>query len=180
MNFWNGEKVRLRGIEPSDAEFFFQANFDSERARFLDFVWPPASLSSVQAWAERLSKQPFEKDVFFWVIEDRNGLPVGSISTYNCHTRNGTFAYGVDVVTNQRRKGFASEAILLVLRYYFDELRYQKVTVPVHSNNTASILLHEQLGFQQEGVHRRMVYTQGQHFDEIWFGMTIEEFHTRH
>ena len=60
--------------------------------------------------------------------------------------------------------------------YYFDELRYQKVTVNVHSHNEASILLHQKLGFIKEGTHRRMGYTKGGYFDVIWFGMTVEEF----
>ncbi len=75
---------------------------------------------------------------------------------------------------------YASEAIVLVLRYFFEELRYQKVTVTVYSFNAPSIRLHESLGFQREGCLRRTVFTQGQHFDEIFFGMTVEEFRARY
>ncbi len=62
------------------------------------------------------------------------------------------------------------------MRYYFEELRYQKVTVPVHSYNTASIHLHERLGFKLEGTHRRMGFTRGAYFDLLWYGMTVDEF----
>ena len=79
-----------------------------------------------------------------------------------------------------RRQGYASEAITLLLRYFFQELRYQKVTAHVYSFNEPSIKLHEKLGFQQEGRLRRMVYTNGQFFDEVLFGMTAEEFATRY
>jgi RimJ/RimL family protein N-acetyltransferase len=65
------------------------------------------------------------------------------------------------------------------MQYYFEELRYQKVTVPVHGDNEPSIRLHEKLGFQREGTHRRMVYTQGRFVDILWFGMTVEEFHRK-
>ena len=177
MNYWQGKRVRLRGIEPSDAEHFIRWNLDSERARHLDFVWPPTSNASVQAWVEAQSRQKLEHDSFHWVIENHDGDPVGSISTHNCTPRYGTFSYGIDVAPEHQRQGYAREAIRLVLRYYFEELRYQKVTVPVHSDNEASIRLHEGLGFQREGTHRRMFYTQGHFVDVIWFGMTIEEFH---
>ncbi len=177
MNYWQGKRVRLRGIEPSDAEHFIRWNLDSERARHLDFVWPPTSNASVQAWVEAQSRQKLEHDSFHWVIENHDGDPVGSISTHNCTPRYGTFSYGIDVAPEHQRQGYAREAIRLVLRYYFEELRYQKVTVPVHSDNEASIRLHEGLGFQREGTHRRMFYTQGHFVDVIWFGMTAEEFH---
>ena len=176
MNFWQGKKIRLRGIEPSDAECIYRWNLDSDRARHLDFVWPPSSVASVKAWAEEKSKQTFANDTFHWIIETLEGCPVGTLSTHSCNPHTGTFSYGVDVAEEDRGKGYATEAILLVLRYYFEELRYQKVTVVVHGNNAASIQLHERLGFQREGVHRRMVFTQGQHFDDIWYGMTREEF----
>ena len=176
MNFWQGKKVRLRAIEPSDAEYFIRWNLDSERARHLDFVWPPTSEASVRAWVEEQSKRKLEHDSFHWMIENQDGEPVGSISTHDCNPRDGTLSYGVDVAPEQQRQGYAGEAIRLVLKYYFEELRYQKVTVPVHSDNPASIRLHESLGFQREGTLRRMFFTRGHFVDVIWFGMTAEEF----
>ena len=176
MNFWQGEKVRLRGVEPADWEYFFKWNLDSERARHLDFLWPPISKQQVVDWCLEQSRKKLENDTFHWVIENKPGQPVGSISTHDCNQRNGTFGYGVDVAAEHRRKGFAAEAIKLVLKYYFEELRYQKVTTPVHSNNQPSIQLHEKLGFKKEGTLRRMVYTEGKYYDTIWFGMTREEF----
>jgi len=66
-----------------------------------------------------------------------------------------------------------------VLRYYFEELRYQKVTVSVYSFNEESIALHKRLGFKQEGCLRRMIYTRGQYFDRLLFGLTADEFAVR-
>jgi RimJ/RimL family protein N-acetyltransferase len=108
-NFWQGKLVRLRGVEPSDAETFARWNLDSETAR------------------------------------------------------------------EHRRRGYATEAALLVLKYYFEELRYQKCLVGVHSNNPASVALHEKLGFVREGTLRRMVYTGGRFYDTYHYGMLSEE-----
>lgn len=179
MNFWQGQRVRLRGIEPADAEIFFEWNLDSERAQHLDFLWPPSSLAAVAEWAERQSLKRLEEDTFHWVIENSAGQPVGSISTHHCDPHAGTFSYGIDIAVLYRRRGYAQEAIWMTLRYYFDELRYQKVTVPVHSNNLPSLQLHEKLGFQHEGVHRRMGFSAGAYYDVAWFGMTVEEFRVR-
>lgn len=176
MNYWQGKSVRLRGIEPSDVEYFIRWNLDSERARHLDFMWPPVSNASVRAWVEEQSMRKFEDDGFHWIIENQDGEPVGSIGTRDCNPRYGTFSYGIDIAQEHQRNGYASEAIQLVLRYYFDELRYQKVTVPVHSDNEASILFHEKLGFQQEGRHRRMIFTHGRFIDILWYGLTMDEF----
>jgi len=177
MNYWHGRKIRLRAIEAGDAQTIYDWNLDSERARLLDFVWPPSSLASVQAWVETQSKQNrLEEDRYAWVIEDLLGNPVGTISTHHCDLRSGTFSYGIDIAAEHRRKGYAREAILHILKYYFEELRYQKVTVNVHSDNPASMRLHESLGFQLEGRLRRMVYTHGQYLDALWYGLTADEY----
>ena len=178
MNYWHSKKIRLRSVEPSDAETFYHWNQDSERARHLDFVWPPTSLASVRNWVEEQSRKKLEGDSFHWLIETFDCVAVGTIATHECNLRNGTFSYGIDIAKEHRGKGYAGEAIALVLRYYFEELRYQKVTVQVHADNTTSLRLHEKLGFQREGVLRRMHYSHGQYMDVIVLGMTAEEFRT--
>ena len=176
MNYWQTERLRLRAIEPGDAESFYRWNLDSERARALDFVWPPSSHAREQAFADQASKKSMENESFHWIIETLDGEPVGTIATHDCSLRNGTFSYGVDISADQRGKGYAAEAIWRVLRWYFEELRYQKVTVVVHADNPGSLRLHEKLGFQREGVLRRMMYTGGKYVDIIYMGLTREEY----
>ena len=180
MDFWQGPHIRLRAVEPSDAEMFFEWNRDAEMNRNLEMVWPPGSLARQQRWAEKTATQDPTGDAYFCVLENEQGEAAGIISTHRCDRRAGTFMYGVAVRREHQRKGYASEAILLILRYFFEELRYQKVTIDVHSRNLASIRLHERLGFQLEGRLRRMVYTEGQYFDELLYGLTAEEFHALH
>jgi RimJ/RimL family protein N-acetyltransferase len=180
VDFWKGARIRLRGIEPADADTFFAWNHDSEMARRVDQIWFPASREFVKRWAEKVATQAPEGDVFYWLLEDNTGQVVGSIDTHHCDRRTGVFSYGITVREEHRRKGYASEAIVMVLRYFFEELRYQKATISAHSYNGASIRLHERLGFQLEGRVRRTVYTEGRFFDELLFGMTREEFQTRY
>ena len=179
MNYWQNERIRLRSVEPEDGPFFWAWNQDSEMARHLEFVWPPVSQASVQSWAEKQSQQSLDGDRFHWVIENRDGEAVGAINTHHCEPRNGTFMYGVNIVREQRGRGYASAAIQLVLGYYFHELRYQKVTVSVHADNPGSIALHEKLGFVREGTFRRMHYTDGGYVDVHWYGLLREEWEER-
>lgn len=179
-NFWQTDAIRLRAIEPDDAAVVYQWNLDSDRARFLDFVWPPSSLASVQSWTAEASKKKLENDAFAWLIETLESVPVGTISTHNCDPHSGVFWYGIDIATEHRRKGYAKAAILQVLRYYFDHLRYQKVTVNIHADNLPSLRLHEALGYQNEGRLRRMAFQNGQFMDVFYYGMTVEEFHAKY
>lgn len=177
MDIWQGQHVRLRGVEPRDADVFFTWR-DSDLGRFTDFVTVPYSYAATRKYFEEMAAVP-KDDVFSFIIENDAGEVVGIINSHTCDRRVGSFMYGLAIGTEHRRKGYASEAIFLLLRYFFEELRYQKVTVDVYSNNDASQCLHERLGFTLEGRVRRAVFTLGRHFDKLLYGMTVEEWRAR-
>jgi RimJ/RimL family protein N-acetyltransferase len=175
-SIWAGTLVRLRAIEPGDWEAYFAWNFDDDQARAVAAVPFPQSREAVRQWVEREAIRRPEGDNVRFVIENAAGEVVGDLTTHECDARVGTLSYGITIKAEHRRQGYATEAIRLALRYYFDELRYQKVTVAIHSFNERSILLHQKLGFRQEGRLRRVVYTEGRYYDQLLFGLTAEEF----
>jgi RimJ/RimL family protein N-acetyltransferase len=175
-NIWQGARVRLRAVEPEDWQIFNQWDLDSDTARDCYWVPFPKSQEAARKWALDTSLAAPEGDVFRFVIENLEGEFVGTINTHDCDPRNGTFSYGLAIRREYQRQGYASEAIRLVLCYFFQELRYQKCTVGVYDFNEASIKLHEKLGFQHEGRTRRVYYTDGEYHDSLWLGMTCEEF----
>ncbi len=175
-SMWQGKRVRLRAIEPSDWQVYFTWNQDHGQARRVAGLPVPQSAEAVRQWAQQESIRKPDGDAFRFVIEDDSGEVVGDLSTHHCDPRVGSFSYGITIGREHRRMGYAAEAIALVLRYYFQELRYQKVTVSIYSFNEASICLHEKLGFLAEGRIRRTAFTKGEHFDELVYGLTVEEF----
>jgi RimJ/RimL family protein N-acetyltransferase len=179
-SIWEGKRVRLRAVEPTDWQSFFDWNQDSEAARGMYYIPFPGSQESVKRWAEKQATQEPDDDKFFFVVETLGGEIVGSLNAHSCEPHHGTFAYGIGIRRSHQHRGYASEAILLLLRYFFLELRYQKATVEVYSFNDPSVRLHERLGFQLEGRLRRMIFTRGRHFDKLVFGMTVEEFVAKH
>ena len=174
-NIWQGQRVRLRAIEPEDWTAFSAFDLDSEVARDCYHVPFPKSQEASRKWAVDEARAEPKQDVFRFAIENLEGELVGTLNTHSCEPRHGSFSYGIAIAREHWRKGYASEAIWLVLRYYFQELRYQKATVHVYAFNEPSLRLHEKLGFQLEGRLRRMVYTRGAYHDVCVYGMTAEE-----
>lgn len=177
-NVFQGNRVRLRAIEPSDWEFFVPNELDTDSGRLTDEIWFPSSHDSIRAWAEKQAKRP-EGEAFRFAIETLDGAFAGTINTDSVNPRCGTFMYGLAIPPEQRRKGYASDAIRVVLRYYFHERRYQKVNAEVYSFNIPSQHLHGSLGFTLEGRLRRMIYSGGSFHDALIYGMTREEFDGR-
>lgn len=171
---WEGERVRLRAITELDWERYAQDAGDSEAERMHSAISPPRSPEAARAWAREQSSASGDERSF--AIETLEGELVGSLSVGRCDRRHGTFSYGLGIFREHWRKGYGRDAVRVMLRYYFDELRFQKANAGVYEFNEPSIRLHEELGFALEGRQRRMVFTGGEHYDELIFGITLEEF----
>lgn len=176
MNIWEGQKIRLRAVLPEDWEKFRENDQDSEIARAADAIYFPRSEARTRAWAEEQATRAADGDNMRLSIETLDGEFVGTINAFFCDRRNGNFKYGLAIFRPYQRLGYASEAVKIFLRYYFDELRYEKVTANVFGFNEPSMRLHEHLGFTQEGRLRNMVYTDGQYYDEYIYGLLKSEF----
>ncbi|GIP37563.1 SPBc2 prophage-derived uncharacterized N-acetyltransferase YokL [Paenibacillus sp. J31TS4] len=174
-SIWQGDSIRLRALEPQDADTLYRWGLDDEMSQHFDRIAFPQSRDSVRQLIEKHAARG-EHDNFRWMAENREGTPVGSILTFSCDPRSGTFRYGLAVDREYWGRGYAREMIKLVFAYYFFELNYQKANAIVYSFNKRSIRLHEKLRFAVEGRQRRMLYANGQYHDQLLFGMTREEF----
>lgn len=181
-SYWEGRWVRLRAIEPEDAAWHIELNRQLWIDRNQEMVHVPSSLARVRAWATGESGRGYRENggFLFEIAALDSGELVGTIDTHGLDARVGVLSYGVAIHEGHRRRGYASEAICLVLRYYFLERRFQKANVGVFSYNPESAALHERLGFTLEGRQRRTAYTAGGHHDLLWYGMTVEEFREHH
>lgn len=180
-NFWQGDRVLLRQTEPGDWERHHRWDMDTEMMGDLWKVPTPKSKEASKKSALEMSTAAAKDDRYHLEIELIDTQEhIGSIGTNNVDVRNGTFRYGIGIDRGYRQHGYASEAITLLLKYFFEELRYQKCNAEVASWNVSSIKLHEGLGFQKEAQIRRTTYTKGQYFDTLIFGLTDDEFQNEH
>lgn len=76
----------------------------------------------------------------------------------------------------QRGKGFASEALNLLLDFAFGELNLQRIWCRIISGNEPSVRLFTRAGFVQEGVLRRHVRRSGDFRDMLVFGLLRDEY----
>jgi RimJ/RimL family protein N-acetyltransferase len=174
---WEGALVRLRAPEAADVDAFAAADEDGEGARSGWRVFPPRSRAATEEW---LARPAGDGDEFRVVVETlASGEVVGTLNTQDCDHAAGTFGYGITIWPWHRRCGYGRDAVVVALRYLFGERRYQKCTVGVLAFNEASVAMHRSLGFTEEGRIRRAHFRTGRHWDEMLYGMTVEEFAER-
>ncbi len=175
--FWQGEKVRLRPVRIEDAGQGFAGSLDSPSRQLLqDGIELPKSLELEKKAIEKYVGCKDADGVILFSIENLEGEHVGGISLHSRDEKNGLFSFGIVIYRSQRGKGYAQDAVRILLRYGFRERRYQKCNSACLHTNQASIRLHAKLGFLEEGRRRRQSFFNGEYHDEVLFGMTREEF----
>jgi RimJ/RimL family protein N-acetyltransferase len=180
-SIWVGERVRLRGGEPEEWQHLaLEFDQDSTVMRNAGALHPPRSKAGYRQWAEdHVGK--LDDDTFGLCIESLpEGRLVGWLGTTDVDKNAGVFSYGITIGAEFQRRGYASETIIMLLRYMFGERRFQKCDVGAYAYNTASVKLHEKLGFIEEGRRRRRQYFAGEYHDLVLMGMTVEEYAAAH
>jgi len=175
--FWQGEKTRLRPLRIEDAEQSFINSLDSPSRQLLQLgIELPTSVEILKSSLEKYVGCKDADGVIVFAIENHEGADVGGISLHSRNQKNGTFGFGISINREHRRKGYAEDAVRILLRYGFWERRYQKCNSACVHTNEASIRLHKKLGFVEEGRRRRQFFLNGEYHDDVLFGLTREEF----
>lgn len=128
--------ITIRRFSREDAESLRQA------------LYPDMSLSDISDMVDQWNSCVFRGRYFemFAVLSDDR--IIGSVSLHE-HSKNVVSA-GAEVISDERRKGAASEAVSLLMQYA-SEKHYQIMLDQVRNDNIASIRLHEKLGFESDG-----------------------------
>jgi RimJ/RimL family protein N-acetyltransferase len=175
--FWQGEKIRLRTLTSDDAPYRFAQSLDSiSREEFNIGIELPTTAELQKAWLEKYGGCKEVNDMIAFALETHEQEFAGLVTMHSIDERHGKFSFSVLVDRPYRKRGYAEDAVRLILKYGFMERRFHKCNSACASYNTASIGLHQKLGFIQEGRLRKEWFYNGEHHDELLFGMTLEEY----
>ncbi|MEV7216805.1 GNAT family protein [Kitasatospora cineracea] len=178
-SYWTGERIRLRAVEPGDGPLL--ARLSEQEERLGDALDPPRSAEGWTALAREKAAADPTADTYQLVVESRaDGAAVGAVCVHRADNRSGLFEYGITVGAEHRRRGYAAEAVRLVLRHQFEERRHHKATARVFAHNEPSLALQRRLGFVEEGRLGRHFFVAGEHRDVVLFAMFAEEFFARY
>ncbi|PAF32848.1 GNAT family protein [Paenibacillus sp. 7516] len=175
--FWQDELIRLRALREEDWEAHYYNRFDTPARRLLECaVELPPTLAEAKHFTESFSNFSSTHGRIMFSIEDWHGEYLGGANINSIDERNGTFSIGIQVDRDHRGKGVGTRAVRIMLKYAFFERRLNKFNDSVLEGNEPSAAMMRKLGCIQEGVRRKVIYTNGRYHDMILFGLTKDEF----
>ena len=168
-----GERIVLRAIEASDNAMLLSLLNDPETERMLGGSSWPVSERDQQKWFERLEQNKNILRCTIALNEDNTALGTAILSDID--QKNGTAHIHIKMAKEGRGKGYAAEAINLLVDYAFAELRLHCIYANILCYNEASVRLFEKCGFRREGVLRARVYKQGSYIDQFSYSRLSDE-----
>jgi RimJ/RimL family protein N-acetyltransferase len=176
-----GRVVTLRPFDRlAQAEALYEATHGSDKEDLWRYMGdgPYASRGAFEAAFEQ--KQSSVDPLFFAIVDNASGVPVGQASYLRIDPANRVIEVGNIIFTAalQRSSG-ATDAMYLMARHAFDDLGYRRYEWKCNALNQPSRRAALRLGFVFEGIFRQHMIVKGRNRDTAWFSMLDSEWPVR-
>ena len=138
----------------------------------------PLSPAMMKKQYEAIEKEMEEdKNLFYFTIcvrEDGRFIGKALVEWIDWANGNGFIRLGIGAAED-RRKGYGSQVLGMLLRYSFGELNLYRVTAVVPAYNEGAIRLFQKFGFMEEVRRRKAIHRDGEFWDLVSFGLLNAE-----
>lgn len=168
------QRLRLRQVEPRDAEDLYAMFSDEETMRFYGEAYQ--SLEEALAYIRLRQEDYAQRNAIRWgiMLHDDDRI-IGSCGFH--HFDEGYHRAETGYVINRAYwgQGIMSEAMTAILRYGFADMGLHRIEAIIDFANERSKNLLLKLGFQYEGNLRQRYAFRGGFEDEHYFGLLRDE-----
>ena len=171
-----GERVFLRAPTTRDLAEFIALNRASARFH-RGLVSPPAQPEQYAAFLKRCRRADC---ACFLICRREDSAIVGSINLSQIFRGGFQNAYlGYHVGGPYAGQGYLTDALRLVLRYAFEDLKLHRLEANIQPENVASLALVRRAGFVREGFSRRYLKVCGRWRDHERWAIIAEDWKSR-
>ena len=177
------ERIRLAGryaavepLSPRHAPEIWEALDRPGSGALFEYLFDPpfATLESLRESLE--AKAAGEDPLFFAIVDAGDGKAGGYASFMRIEPAHRVIEVGGILFTPAlQRTAAATEAMYLMARHVFEDLRYRRYEWKCDARNDPSRQAAERLGFTFEGIFRQHMIVKGRNRDTAWFSMLDKE-----
>lgn len=155
MNTLKGLHIQLRALEPEDLEFLYRLEND-EALWEVSNTSTPYSKFVLKQYLENAHLDIYEvKQLRLVICASGSEEALGFIDLFDFDPKHRKVGIGIVIFTEEnRRRGFAQEALQLVCTYVKHHLDMHQVYANITEDNKKSIALFEKAGFTLSGVKK--------------------------
>lgn len=164
-----GEHIRLRALEPNDLDFLYKLE-NNEAIWEISGTTTPYSRHVLQEYLDNAHRDIYDVKQLRLCICDESDTVIGLIDLFDFDPKNHRAGLGLIILEHKNRnRGVGAEAIRLVTDYAFSTLGLRQLYANVIIGNDVSIHLFKKLGYEEVGIKKDWIFSNGIYKDEILF-----------
>lgn len=177
-NILFGTLVRLAAVDSKElVDAVSLWNLDSEYQRLSTLA--PAILFSAKKlteWIEKDQAQDPPPFYYFGIRSLDDDRLLGSCGLDGQNFPHGEAFVGIGIGGRELwGKGYGTDAMMVILRYGFQELNLRRISLTTSGFNPRAIRSYEKAGFVHEGNIREAILREGQRWDMVHMGILRDE-----
>jgi len=174
MQTLQGNFIKLRALEPEDLEFLFQIE-NNEIFWEVSHTQTPFSKFMIKNYLENAHLDIYETKQLRLIIEEKsNANKVGMIDLFDFNPQHKRAGIGILIHPDSQQKGFASEALSILIQYAFTHLHLHQLFANILTDNKKSLQLFMKNSFKKVGIKKEWIFSEGKMKDEILFQLIKE------
>lgn len=167
MQVLKGQHIHLRALEPEDLNFLFDTENDTSFWE-VSSTQTPFSKNILEHYIANAHLDIYTaKQLRLIIAENTTNLPVGIIDLFDFNPQHKRAGIGILMTTKHQQKGFASEALALLINYSFNTLSLHQLYANITTDNKKSLTLFEKLHFKKVGTKKEWIHTNNAFKDEV-------------
>ena len=168
-----GENIKLRALEPEDLDLFYQWENDYTIWK-ISQTYTPFSKHILSRYLENAHQDIFTAKQLRLMIE-KDGVSIGTIELFDFEPIHMRAGLGIWIVQeSDRRKGYAKEALRLMIEYAFFKLQLNQLYCNISASNQPSINLFSSLDFMLIGAKKKWNKSPNGLEDELMFQLLCD------
>ena len=166
-----GERVVLRPLASTDLRRCVKWFSDPQVIHFLGRN-ASITLAEEEKWFRDYERR-MDEQIFAIEVE---GQHIGNLGLHKIDRTHRKAEVGIVIgEPTFWSRGHGSDAMRVALRYGFEVLGLNKISLEVLEYNTRALRTYERLGFRREGVHREDIYKDGRFVNVLRMSLLARE-----
>jgi ribosomal-protein-serine acetyltransferase len=152
-----GERVLIRALRAGDGSLVYPSVRESlaELRRWMPWATDDYNRETCEEWCRRAAADILlRKQLGYAILLRKDGRHIGGIGAGKINWNVPACEIGYWVHTAHTKRGYATEAVGILLGMLRDRLGMKRVEIRCHSENRASRRVAERAGFEMEGILR--------------------------
>ncbi len=148
-----GENIFLRALEPGDLDVLYKWENNPGIWKVSNTL-APFSKFVLEQYLVNAHEDIFTAKQIRLMICSQDSKAIGTIELFDLDALNGRVGIGILIDESAKGKGYAQEALKILIEYCFEILLLKQVFCNISASNEKSIHLFKKIGFTESGCKK--------------------------